>query len=94
MLHLVKITGCRIWRRRRSCWGDKGVCENSDKREFGLCKTGLYFGAQSLPSAQVLFHSAHVIGLLASISFCTLHIKVIKRVSTFDVNVHVFVSDK
>lgn len=84
MLCLVQ-TGCRIWRRRRSCWGDKGVCKNSYKREFGLCRTSLYLGAQSLPSTQVLFHSAHVIGLLPSICFCTAHF-----IGPLDVNVHAF----
>jgi len=42
MLYLFQ-TGCRIWRRRRSCWSDKGLCENSYKREFSLCKTSLCF---------------------------------------------------
>lgn len=73
MLCLVQ-TGCRIWRRRRSCWGDKGVCKNSYKREFGLCRTSLYLGAQSLPSAQVLFHSAHMLLVCLLLSVSALHI--------------------
>ena len=36
------------------------MCENSYKREFGLCKAGLSFGAEGLTTTQVLFHSAHM----------------------------------
>ena len=67
-IYVMTITGCGVWRRKGHCGSSKGLCEKRHKREFALCKAGIYFGTKSLSHAQVLSFS---LSLSLSLSLIT-----------------------